>query len=61
MRGKGIGSFLLELFEETSPRKKLSLDVWAENPAVRVYRRHGFKVTLRKNHRFHMEKKLKVI
>lgn len=45
-RGKGIGSVLLkELIDVAAEKgiKKISLSVENDNPAVHLYRRHGFK------------------
>lgn len=49
-RGRGIGTVLLErLFEEVGTTyKSVSLSVWRENPAYRLYQRLGFE-TVKQN------------
>ncbi len=42
-QGKGIGTFLLKDFERRG-FKRLELSVWKNNPAVRLYKRLGYKV-----------------
>ncbi len=56
-RGKGIGSYLLKHFENKTKKQRLRLHVWPNNPAVRLYRRFGYKVIKKeKNGKFLMEK-----
>ncbi|GAB4186349.1 MAG: GNAT family N-acetyltransferase [Simkaniaceae bacterium] len=47
-RGKGLGSLLLDemqkLAKETFQIKLLHLEVYEDNPAVRLYKRHGFEI-----------------
>lgn len=58
--GKGIGRHLMEYFE-TLGHKKIRLEVWKINPAVKFYKKLGYKVvkeTGKKKHKYEMEKKL---
>lgn len=54
MRGKGIGSFLLKsvmrLAKEQFRLELLHLQVYAENPAIRLYKRFGFREFGRQTH-----------
>ncbi len=54
MRGKGIGSFLLRslmrLAKEQFQLELLHLQVYAENPAIRLYKRFGFREFGRQTH-----------
>lgn len=53
-RGKGIGSQLLEalmqMAKDSFHMEMLHLQVYAENPAIRLYRRFGFKEFGRQTH-----------
>ena len=56
-RNKGIGSYLLKYFEDKTKKKRLRLHVWPNNPAVRLYKRFGYKVIKEeKNGKLLMEK-----
>jgi RimJ/RimL family protein N-acetyltransferase len=54
MRGKGIGSFLLRsmmrLAKEQFHLELVHLQVYAENPAIRLYKRFGFREFGRQTH-----------
>lgn len=50
-RGSGIGSRLLEHVIANSGGRSLSLTTRSDNPARRLYERHGFKVRAEKRHR----------
>ncbi len=54
---KGIGTFFMKYFESLGHRK-IELSVWAANPAVNFYKKLGYKIIERKDHRCMMEKKL---
>jgi len=51
-RGDGIGSTLLEHVIAAAGDRSLSLTTRSDNPARRLYERHGFTVTAEKSHRF---------
>lgn len=55
---KGIGTWYLKHFQSLGYRK-ITLRVWANNPARFLYRKLGFKTVKKKDHKFHMEKILK--
>ena len=54
MRGKGIGSFLMRsmmrLAKEQFRLELIHLQVYAENPAIRLYKRFGFREFGRQTH-----------
>ena len=54
---KGIGTFLMNYFE-TLNYKKIRLTVLKNNPVKKFYRKLGFKVISKKNHRLLMEKNI---
>ena|SRR3989338_872302 len=54
---KKIGYFLMKYFE-TLGYKKIRLQVWDNNPAVKFYKNLGYKVISEKNHKYLIEKKL---
>ncbi len=54
---KGIGQFLMRYFE-TLGFKRILLEVWENNPAYRFYRKWGYCVFKKKNHKYFMEKRL---
>ena len=56
-RNKGIGSYLLKKFENTTKRK-IRLEYYRGNPASRFYRRLGYKKINTKNNKIIMEKQL---
>lgn len=55
--GKGIGAWFMRYFE-TQGHKQLQLHVWENNPAVKFYKKLGYKVIEKKKHKLLMEKKL---
>ena len=50
-RGQGIGSILLRHIIDSIGDRSLSLTTRSDNPARRLYERHGFAVTSEKSHR----------
>ena len=54
-QGKGIGSNLMKDFEGLG-YKKITLQVWDNNPAVKFYKKIGYKRIKEENHKIHMEK-----
>lgn len=50
-RGSGVGSLLLEHVIRAEGGRTLSLTTRTDNPAQRLYERHGFTVTAEKTHR----------
>lgn len=50
-RGTGVGSALLEHVIMAGGDRPLSLTARSDNPARRLYERHGFEVVTQKNHR----------
>jgi ribosomal protein S18 acetylase RimI-like enzyme len=54
-QNKHIGSFLMNYFEKLG-YKTVTLQVWENNPAFKFYKKLGYKVVLKKNHKYHMEK-----
>jgi len=54
-QGKGIGNFLMESFEKLG-YKKLRLLVWDNNPSLNFYKKLGYKVVAKNNHKYTMEK-----
>ncbi|MFC1655537.1 GNAT family N-acetyltransferase [Patescibacteria group bacterium] len=54
-QNKGIGKFLMEYFE-TLGYKKITLQVWDNNPAYHFYKKLGYKVAKKKGHKYIMEK-----
>jgi ribosomal protein S18 acetylase RimI-like enzyme len=50
-RGTGVGSALLEHVIEMAGDRPISLTTRSDNPARRLYERHGFVVGSQKNHR----------
>lgn len=59
-RGKGIGTALLEHLLETAKTRyhHISLSIWKENPAFRLYLRFGFEVVKENDQDVVMLKKL---
>lgn len=57
-QGKGIGSQLMKKFEVLGC-KKITLRVWDNNPALKFYKKLGYKITKKENHKIHMEKNLR--
>ena len=57
-QGKGIGNSLMTSFE-TLGFRKIKLHVWENNPAVRFYKKLGYKVIAKKDHKYLMEKVIK--
>jgi ribosomal protein S18 acetylase RimI-like enzyme len=60
-QGKGIGSFILAQLEKKAKEKKLkklSLQVFKGNPAIKLYKKTGFKPIKTKNRSVFMEKNL---
>jgi len=51
-RGSGIGSMLLEHVIAAADDGSLSLTTRSDNPAQRLYERHGFAIAAHKSHRF---------
>ena len=43
-QGKGIGWFMLEEIMENGPHDIMSLNVMKDNPALKFYERHGFRI-----------------
>lgn len=56
-RGRGLGRRLMEGFEQIGPRR-IRLEVWENNPAVRFYERLGYRTVAVKGHKYVMEKTL---
>lgn len=56
-RGRGLGRRLMEGFEQIGPRR-IRLEVWENNPAVRFYERLGYRTVAVKGHKYLMEKTL---
>lgn len=56
-RGMGLGRHLMESFEQIGPRR-IRLEVWENNPAVRFYERLGYRTVSVKGHKYAMEKTL---
>ncbi len=54
---KRIGYFLMKYFE-TLNYKKIRLQVWDNNPALKFYKKLGYQVFSKKGHRFLIQKKL---
>ena len=54
-QGKGIGRFLMGSFEKPG-YKTIWLQTWDNNPAVKFYRKCGYKVIAKKNHKYTMQK-----
>ena len=52
---KKIGYFLMKYFEALG-YKKIRLQVWDNNPAVKFYKNLGYKVISEKNHKYLLEK-----
>jgi len=50
-RGEGIGSILLRHVIDSVGQRSLSLTTRSDNPARRLYERHGFSVMSEKSHR----------
>jgi putative acetyltransferase len=50
-RGTGVGTLLLEHVIEATDGRSLSLTTRSNNPARRLYERHGFTVQAEKSHR----------
>jgi ribosomal protein S18 acetylase RimI-like enzyme len=55
---RGIGRFLMGYFE-TLGHRKIKLQVWENNPAFKFYKKIGYRVKQKKDHRYLMEKILK--
>jgi ribosomal protein S18 acetylase RimI-like enzyme len=56
-QGKGIGKYLMEYFE-TLDFHTIRLQVWENNPAYNFYKKIGYNVVSKENHKYLMEKKL---
>jgi len=54
---KKIGYFLMKYFE-TLGYKKIRLQVWDNNPAVKFYKKLGYQVISKEGHRYLIQKKL---
>jgi ribosomal protein S18 acetylase RimI-like enzyme len=56
MQGRGIGTQVLTTLLEKarSQRKAVTLGVVKINPAVRLYQRHGFRITHEDDYKFYM-------
>jgi|GEM_PF-3217667 len=52
---KKIGTFLMNYFEK-GDYKKISLEVWENNPVYKFYKKLGYKIIKKKKHKYHMEK-----
>jgi ribosomal protein S18 acetylase RimI-like enzyme len=57
-QGRGIGRFLMDYFE-TLGYRKIKLQVWENNPAFKFYKKLGYRVKQKKDHRYLMEKVLR--
>jgi ribosomal protein S18 acetylase RimI-like enzyme len=57
-RKKGMGSYLIKMFEKQTKKKRILLEVWKGNPAKEFYQSLGFKAVGMKEHRYLMEKRL---
>lgn len=55
--GKGYGKMFMNYFE-TLGYKKIKLEVWENNPAVKFYKKLGYRKIGKKNHKIFMEKKI---
>lgn len=61
-QNKGIGSFVMQKLESEAKKKKLnkiSLQVFKDNPAIKLYKKIGFKPIKTKNNSVLMEKEFK--
>lgn len=59
--GKGIGSVLMDQFERYARKKGLpsiQLHVWENNPAVGFYKKLGFSIEAKEEHKYRMVKEL---
>lgn len=56
-RYKGLGSFLMKYFE-TLGCKKIQLEVWENNPALKFYKKLGYKAVKKNQHKYVMEKRI---
>lgn len=55
-RGRGWGEWLLATMESAAPGRPVRLHVWENNPAVRFYTSHGYRVIEAEGHKVLMEK-----
>src|SRR3989339_807147 len=54
-QGKGIGKFLMtyfEMFAQKNKLKNIELQIWDNNPAKDFYKKNGYKIVIRKNHKY---------
>ena len=61
-QGKGIAKYLMNYFEEVAKANKYSeieLLVWDNNPAKNFYKKLGYKIDSKKDHKYLMVKSLK--
>lgn len=56
-QGKGIGTQIMKRFE-TLGYRKITLEVWENNPAVSFYKKLGYVITKKQNHKYFLEKNL---
>ena len=56
-QGKGIGKKFMDYFE-TLDYNRLRLQVWENNPAQHFYKKLGYIIINKKEHRLEMEKRL---
>lgn len=54
---KGLGTLFMKRFENMG-YKKITLEVWENNPAVNFYKKLGYKPVKTTAHKIHMEKEL---
>lgn len=57
-QSKGVGRLFMDYFE-TLDYKKISLEVWDNNPAVHFYKKLGYIIIKKKKHKIHMQKLLR--
>jgi GNAT superfamily N-acetyltransferase len=61
VRGKGVGTYLMRLLEKQAlqqNKKKVQLTVFKDNPAIRLYKKLGYKIKKDKKTSVLMEKNL---
>jgi len=61
-QGKGIAKYLMNYFETVAKNNnysKIKLHVWNNNPARFFYKKLGYKIISKKNHKYLMQKEIK--
>ncbi|MBD3252197.1 GNAT family N-acetyltransferase, partial [Candidatus Pacearchaeota archaeon] len=57
-RNKGIGTYFIKKFENETKKKKVNLEVWKGNPAIKLYKKLGYKIIKYNNGKYQMQKLL---